>query len=75
MKLKPNDIFESAKRAFTESEMTKVKSISPYLSSKNWAIQFNDEQSFFAAINKYIDIGDKQLKLIDVKQYVAENQK
>ena len=75
MKLKPNDIFESVKRAFTEAEMTKIKGISPYLSSKNWAIQFNDEQSFYAAINKDIDIGDKQFKLIGVKQYVAENQK
>ena len=74
MKLKPNDIFESVKRAFTEAEMTKIKGISPYLSTKNWAIQFNEEQSFHAAI-KDIDIGDKQFKLIDVKQYVAENQK
>jgi hypothetical protein len=42
-----------------------IYSISQLASSKNWQIQFKDNQSFNAALGKTITIGDETLKLID----------
>ena len=66
--LKPNLIFSIIKEKLISLDICedRIAQISQLASSKNWQIQFKDDQSFNLALGKTIDIGEEiGLTLID----------
>ena len=64
--MKPNEIIESIKKAFTEEEISQISGISPFLESTNCNIKFKKLETYKSAINKEILIRDTPHKVVDV---------
>ena len=71
-KSKPDAIFAGVKQAFPGDDFDNLTAISPYLSTKNWMIQFKNANSFEAAIGKVVCIDSHSVKLVDVNQFLKK---